>query len=258
MTTTIIEEPQRRFYFKWIREFYIKPKSTFLKILSRLGNVWLTPITILSLSAIARELTSGWLKNQAALAGEITLPPNFQYYTAEQQAQFMQAMQSTQSPVFMFILPAMAALFGLWITWIITGSVIHLVLTLLGGRTEISTTLTIVAWASLPFLIKDIVRILFMLSTKNLIQYSGLSGLITLNDEAVTIFLSKFLARIDIYLIWYVILIIIGINLATSLSIGKTTLGILLTFIVLLSVGALIGYLLSTLGGLSVIRPFYF
>jgi hypothetical protein len=258
MTTTTKIELPRRFYFQWVPEFFIKPKTTFLKVISQLGNAWFTPILILSITAILRALTAGWLKQQAARMGEITLPPDYQWYTPEQQAQYMQAIQSTQSPVFIYILPAMAALVGLWIAWIITGSMIHLVQTLIGGRTEISTTLTVVAWASLPFFVKDIVRILYMLFTKNLIQYTGLSGLMPVTDEATNLYLIKFLANIDIYMIWYVVLIIIGIKLATSLTLEKTAIGILLTILVILAVNALLAYLLSTLSGLTVIRPFYF
>jgi hypothetical protein len=258
MTTTTDESKQKHFYFKWIPEILIRPKTTFSKVISRSGNVWFTPLFTLSITVIIRVILSGWLKQQAAMLGTITLPPDFQYYTAEQQAQYMQAIQSTQSPVFIYILPAMAALFGLWIIWIITGSLIHLVQTLMGGRTEISTTLTIVAWSSLPFFIKDIVRILYMLSTKSSIQYPGLSGLVPVTEEAVNLILIKFMANIDIYLVWFIVLLIIGIQLATKLTIGKTALGIITTILVILIANSLLAYLLSTLSGLTIIRPFYF
>lgn len=258
MTTTLNDDLPRRFYFNWIPNLFLRPISAFNKIITRAGNVWFTPLFILSITTIGRELVSGWLTQQAALMGELPLPPDFQYYSPEQQAQFMQAIQSTQSPVFMYILPIMAGLVGLWIGWIITGSLIHLTQTLLGGRTEISTTLTVVAWASLPFLLRDVVRICYMLITRNLIQYPGLSGLLPLDSEGAAIFLSKFLARIDLYLIWYIVLIFIGVRYVSKMSVGKTTFGILLTLLVILTFEALLSYLISSLGGLTVIRPFYF
>ena len=49
------------------------------------------------------------------MMGEITYPPDYQYYTPEQQAQYMQAIQSTQGPVFVYVLPSIASywVFGL-------------------------------------------------------------------------------------------------------------------------------------------------
>lgn len=257
MTTTINEDLPRRFYFNWIPELFTQPKSAFIKFISRSGNVWFTPILILSITAIGRELANGWIKQQAALMGEITLPADFQFYTPEQQAQFMQAIQSTQSPIFMYILPIIAALFGLWIGWIITGSAIHLIQTLFGGRTEISSILIVVAWASLPFFIRDVVRIGYMLITKDQIQFPGLSGFIPVGSEGASLYLSKLLAKIDIYVIWYVVLLIIGIRIASNISLGKTTLGVISTVFVILAVEALFAYLISSLSGLTIIRPYF-
>lgn len=256
--TTTDDVRHKRQYFKWIPEILIKPKTTFIKIISRSGNVWLPPILILSITVVISAVISGWLKQQATLSGVMTLPPDFQYYTAEQQAQYMQAIQSTQGPVFIYILPGMAALFGLWITWIIIGSLIHLVQTLMGGRTEISTTLIVVAWSSIPFLIKAIVRITYMLITRKIIQYPGLSGFIPITEEPINLFFIKFVANIDIFLIWCLFLLIIGIQYTTNLSRVKTTLGTTFTVLVILSFNALLAYLLSTLSGLTIIRPFYF
>lgn len=258
MTTTLNDDIPRRFYFNWIPEIFRRPNSAFRKILARSGNVWFTPLFILSITLIAREIVSGWLKQQATLMGEVPLPPDFQYYSPEQQSQFLQAIQSTQSPVFMYILPIFAGLFGLWIGWIITGSLIHLIHTLLGGRTEISTSLTIVAWASLPFVIRDVVRIGYMVITKKFIQYPGLSGLIPPGGEGAAIYFSKFLARIDIYIIWYIVLIIIGMRCISNISIGKIIFGVLSTIIAIIAVEALFSYLISSLSGLTVVRPFYF
>jgi hypothetical protein len=68
MSTTINEEKQRRFYFNWIPEFFIRPKSTILKIISQSGNVWLTPILILSVSAILRAY-KGMVETSGSIDG---------------------------------------------------------------------------------------------------------------------------------------------------------------------------------------------
>ncbi len=108
-----IEAP-KRFRFDWISRVLFYPRSAFRKIGEQNRGVWLTPMLVLSIVTLVRVLIAGSIRQQIALSGNPTLPPNFQYYTPEQQAQFMQALQSTSGPVFVYVFPAIAALLGVW------------------------------------------------------------------------------------------------------------------------------------------------
>jgi hypothetical protein len=169
----------------------------------------------------------------------------------------MQAMQATQGPVFIYVFPAISALFGVWVGWLLVGGLLHLLLTLLGGRGDTGSAMNLVAWASLPFAIRDIVRIASMLSTDHLIANPGLRGFAPLADANSSLFLASLLSLIDIYLIWHILLLIIGVNAADGLSRGKAVSGVFFTILLVLLLQVLFSFLSAKLGGLTIVRPFF-
>jgi hypothetical protein len=219
--------------------------------------VWLTPMLILTVTTLIRVLVAGSITQAAAQSGQVSLPPDFQYYSPQDQAQFMQAAQATQGPVFVYVFPAVTALLGVWVGWLLVGGLLHLVLTLLGGRGDTSTAMNLVAWASLPIAVRDVVRILSMLSTHQLIQNTGLRGFAPAGDGNLALFLASILALIDIYLIWHFLLLVIGVRSGDGFTRGKSIGGVLLTLLLVISLQVLLGFLSAKLGGLTIVRPFF-
>ena len=114
------------------------------------------------------------------------------------------------------------------------------------------SALNVVAWASLPFAVRDILRIIFMLAAGHAIVSPGLSGFTSTPG-----FVSQLLTRLDIFLIWQVVLLIIGFALTDGLSRGKAVTGVLVVIVLVLVVQAGIGALASNFSGLAVQRPFF-
>lgn len=259
MTEVSIPQPETppRFQFGWVPDVLFRPRQAFARILSLNTGVWLTPLLILTVTTLIRVLVAGSLNQAAAQLGQPNLPPDFQYYSPQDQAQFMQATQATQGPVFIYIFPAVAALLGVWIGWLLVGGLLHLVLTLLGGRGNTGGALNLVAWASLPFAVRDGVRIIAMLSTHQLIQNPGLSGFAPTGNGGWSAFLAALLALIDLYMIWHILLLVTGVNAGDGISRGKAWGGVLVTVLLVLSLQALLGFFSAKLGGLTIIRPFF-
>ncbi len=260
MATTIANdiEPPRRFYFHWVPALLFRPRQAFARLVAQPGSVWLTPLLLLTITILVSALVGGWIKQQGAMMGELPLPPDFDYYTPEQQAQYMQAAQATQGPVFSYVLPAIAAIGSLWVGWLLVGGLLHLVTTLLGGRGDTGASMNLVAWSALPFALRDIVRIVAMLVTRRLIANPGLSGFAPMGDGGWGLFLVKFLALIDIYIIWHILLVILGVRAATSLASAKASGGAIFTILVVLLLQAALGYLVAGVGNLTIVRPFFF
>jgi len=259
MTDEVLSQSEvsRRWHFEWVLPVFFRPRRTFAKIAAQPICVWLVPMLILTLAALAAVLSAGWIKQAAALSGEMQLPPDFQYYPPEMQAQYMQAMQATSSPVFLYVFPAIVALGGVWIGWLLVTGLLHLLLTMLGGRGDTLASLNIVAWAGLTFALRDIVRTIYMISTRQLINSTGLSGFAPLASEGWITYLAKFSQAFDIYLIWNMVLLVIGVRAATNLGWGKAIASVVITLLVVLSLQALVGFLISQLSGMTVIRPFF-
>jgi hypothetical protein len=258
MTDAILTSPglARRVNLDWVPAVYFSPRPIFKQIASQSRGVWLTPLLIMTLTALILALVSGPAR-QAAAQSSITLPPDFQNYPPEMQAQTLQAAQVSQGPLFIYVFPAVLALGKVWIGWMLVGGLLHLVLTLIGGRGNTGAAMNLVAWSALPFALRDLLRIIVVASTHTLINNPGLSGFAPAGGRAA-LFLGKLMASFDIYLVWHILLLVLGVRLATGLGRGKTWTAVLITILLGVFLEASFGFLASLLSGMSVTRPFFF
>lgn len=252
-----VNKPSKRIRFDWAIGMIFHPGRTLEQITSQAINSWLTPMSLLTLATIARVLVAGRIKQALMLSVGPTLPPDFQYYSPEQQAQFLQAAQATSGPVFVYIFPLITALLGVWIGWLLVGGLLHLVVTLLGGRGETGFSINLVAWASIPLTVLEIVRAAVMLATNQLIENPGLAGFAPTSPDGDSTYLAALLALVNIYLVWHIVLLIIGVKKGSGLSAAKASGGVIFTVGLVIAAQALISFLLGKLGGLTIIRPFF-
>lgn len=248
----------RRWHFGLILPALFQPRQTFARIVSVDRSLVSTPLLVLVVLAVLSALLAGSIKEAAAASGQITLPPGFEWYTPEQQAQFMQAMTATSGPVFLYVLPAIVAALGVIAAWLIVGWLLHLVLTLMGGRAPSRQTLNVVAWASLPLGVRHLVRIGAMLASDQLIEYPGLSGFVTGEQGTLAVFAGALLALVDIYLIWHIILLVIGVRAGDTLSTPKVWTAVLFTVVLVLILRAVPAVIAAQFSDLTVVRPFFF
>ena len=251
MTATQPENQSvRRFDFQRIAATLLRPRQMFTTTSTEARSTWLTPMLVLSLTTLLLVLVSGYLRTRAAMMGEVALPADWQYWTPEMQNNFMQAQQLTQGKVFMYVIPLISAWSSLWVGWILLGGLLHLGSTLLGGRGSMQSALNIAAWSALPFALRDILRIVYMLSASHAITSPGLSGF------ATSAFMAQVLARTDIFLIWNMSLLIIGFSIIDGLPRGKAFVGVIVVVAILLATQAGLGSVIAGLGGTVVQRPF--
>lgn len=246
-----------RWQFDWVAPALLKPRQTFSQVVTAGSGIWQTPLLILLLAGLGRTLVAGSIKQAAAASGQVTLPPGFEYYTPEQQAQFQQAMTATSGPVFSYVLPSLATVLVIVMGWLIIGWLLHLVLTLLGGRSPAIQTLNVVAWAGLPFAVRDGVRIAAMLNSNQLISYPGLSGFVTLDGSSTMLYLAALLALVDIYLLAFIGLTGLGVRLGDHLTAGKAWTAVIVTLLSLLLIRALPALISGQFNDLTIIRPFF-
>ena len=252
MTENITLQSKSRFNFARIVEVLLQPQRTFGLLAEEARPNWSTPMLALSISAFLGVIVSGYLTSRAAMMGEVQLPRDWEWWTPDMQANYMQAQQSMQGPVFAYVIPLVSALVGLWLGWLILSGLLHLGSTLLGGRGSMQNALNITGWASLPFLIRDILRIVFMLIVGHSIASPGLSGF-----AGSAAFVAQMLARVDIFFIWSIVLLVIGFGVGDSLPKLKAITNVVIVTLLLLLLQSGIGTLLSNASGLVVQRPFF-
>jgi hypothetical protein len=250
--TTSSPTPARRFDIPRIFAVLFRPRAAFTEMIAEARTTWSTPMLLLTITATLAVLVSGYLRTRAAMMGEVTLPPDWQWWTPEMQNDFMVAQQAQQGPVFMYIMPLVGSLSGLWLGWLIFAGLLHLGSTLLGGRGSMQNALNVVAWASLPFAVRDIVRMIFMGIVGHTITSPGLAGFASSSG-----FLSQLLARTDIFLLWNIILLVIGFAVADSLPRGKSFANVFIVVVLLLLAQAGLASLTASFSGSAIQRPFF-
>ena len=243
--------------FKRLFAFILHPRQVFEQISAERRPAWLLPMLLLSLGLLMRVILTGFLNARAAAMGEVSLPSDWQWWSPDMQNNYMQGIQATQGPAFVYIIPAVTGLAGMWLGWPILSGLLHLFSTLLGGRGSQASTLNVVAWSSLPFAFRDLLRVGYMLVVKHEILSPGLSGFVTSTQGAVG-FLANLLKHADLFLVWHILLLVMGLYLLDSLSRSKTWLAVLVILLLSLLAQAGMGTLLSGLGGTVISRPFYF
>ena len=248
---TQLDPIKPRFQFSRISEVLMQPQHTFAMLASENAG-WRMPMLALTLSTTLAIVVSGFLKARAASMGEVTLPPDWQWWTPDMQNNYMQAQLSMQGPVFTYVIPLVGALLGLWLGWLVLGALLHFGSTMFGGRGSMQSALMITAWASLPFLVRDGLRIVYMLIAQHPIQSPGLSGF-ALNAA----FISQLLSKIDLFYLWSILLLVIGFSVVDTMPRNKSISNVLIVSILLLLIQSGIGYLLSGVSGLAIQRPFF-
>ena len=246
------KQPARRIDLSRVIPVFLRPRKTFAEMAAEAHATWLTPMLLLSITALLVVLVAGYLKTRAAMMGEVTMPPDWQWWTPEMQNNYMQAQQATQGKTFMYIIPLVGAWTGLWLGWVLVAGLLHLGSTLLGGRGTMQGALNTVAWASLPFAVRDMLRVIYMMSAGHAIGSPGLSGFATSAG-----FVPQLLARLDIFLVWYIVLLVIGFAIVDGLSRGKAVLNIVVVILLVLLAQAGLSSLSSGFGGQAIQRPFF-
>jgi hypothetical protein len=247
----------RKMHFDWVFPLFVRPGRTIKTIVTQENGVWFTSLLILSLLAILLVVIGGPARVQAAQVGG-ELPQDFQYWSPDQQEQYFAGQANRSSPLFIYVFPILGVLAGVWFTWFLLGSILHLSLTLSGSRGTNTAALNLVGWAMLPLALRYIVQGISLLATHQVIQAPGLSGFIAAESGGFMIFLRSVLAHFDIYFLWMVALIMAGVLPLTGLSRGKAWVAVLAAVLIVLALQALPAYLGAALGGLSGSQPFYF
>ncbi len=247
---------KKKLHFEWLWPLIIRPRKTTAEIVKQDKSVWLTPLLVVSILAILAGLIASPIRKNAIISGA-NLPENFQYYSSDQQAEFMSAQATQSSVLFTFIFPVLSSLLGIWLSWFLLSSIFHLVLTLSGSRASNIHSYNLIGWSMLPIGVRYLVQIAAMLITHSLIQSAGLAGFIDASAKGGLAFLYGLLEQVDVYFIWQVILILIGVIPLSGLIKTKAWAATAISIVILMVLVTIPHIVSSALSGLSM-SGFYF
>lgn len=219
-----------------LAQIWIRPRQALGAVAEGPGWLWVIPLLLAVMLLVARVFVGAPLQVQARLAqiqamqearmadmpSEVreTLPP--------------EALQMPEIPQTAIIAPALiAGLSAILLGWLLRAVLLHIASMAFGGRQGFGALYRVSAWAGLPLVLRDAVQSVYMQMTGELIQGPGLSGLVASPAEPTFNGLSPlfagaqptatgiFLSKLDLYTIWYLILLVLAVRAASNLSSGK-------------------------------------
>jgi len=167
------------------------------------------------------------VKGKEALPGGIR---NIQKQVMGQLKQFSNIGSSGNIMQFIFILASPLVQI---ISWLLIALIYWGFVYIFRNKTEYSKILTVVVISAVPILISTLVNLFYTLFTGKIIIHTGLSGLVAtgniLSDAVNPIYIV--LSKIDIFILWSLILLILGIVISCKVKVLKAISTVLIVYI---------------------------
>jgi hypothetical protein len=239
----------------------VRPRVTLEVLRERGGRTWLWPALLAVLLvvlpvAVAAPITARQTREAFIVAQEQLGERSGTEMSAEEQAQMEQAMSVTASPLIITIFPAVGNAVLRIVGWLAWAGVLYLAAMALGGRSTFRQMFRTVVWTWLPYTLRGLLQTVYILISGQLIAHQGLSGFVQQDRPIGEMVFSPpspgqtvlvaLLSRVDLFMVWNLILLVIGVMVVTRLPRRKAT---LLTLGVWLLLTAL-GLVPSLVGGL--------
>jgi hypothetical protein len=221
-----------------------RPRSTLRAVGEQPRHRWLLPLilmivgiacwSVVSAPYIAQEAAKQMQKQVATMSPE--------------QAEAVQAqMETFASPVFLGVTTAVSRLLVNLLLWALFAGVLYFVGLVAGGEATYGQVFAIVSWGWVPYVLRDFVQAGYTFANGQLIKQSGLSALVATGNQAedTANYLYAALAQADIFLLWHLLLIGLGLAALNRFGRGKTLFVVVIYLLIVLGV-ALIPSLIAS------------
>jgi len=231
--------------FGWLLGIIVRPRATLVKVNGRGGASWWLPLSLAAVMVVlpiavgapilAREAREAVIESQEQMAEQRGME-----ISAKQQEQ-IEAIAA--SPFIIVVFPAVGGVIGRIVGWLLWAGVLYLAGIALGGRSPFGAMFRVVAWVSVPYTLRGLFQTIYILVTGEMITNAGLSGF-----AGESIVLNSLLSGIDLFLIWRLILLVIGVRVVTHLSRRKSVLVTLGVWVLFTAVGLVFAYIGTVVG----------
>ena len=226
-----------RALFGWIDQ----PKKTLRYVIKQpRWPLWLAPVLIILVASIIVTVVSAPLLSEVSRQqAEEQVPAQMASLPEEQAEQMRSTMDTFTSPLFLAAMGIALSILGLILTWLFRGALLFFIAYLLGTDNRYIQMVTLVLWSWLPFALRDLVQTIYVLLNGQVVLNRGLSFLVAGSDQAPHAgnLLNGFLGQIDVFLVWHLLLVGIGIAVSTRSTSTKTALATLGYWVVTALIG---------------------
>ena len=238
------------FHFAWLPGIFLRPAKTLRAILADDKANWLLPMLLLSLMLILNVVLSGPAQRNAIQSG-LNMPPEFQYWSPEEQDSYMMAQASKSSPTFIYAYPILGGIATWWVIWLLTASILHLMITLGGSRSPNVKSSNLVGWAMLPFALGLLIKAITVAASGRLLAPAPLAALLPEDATGIQLFARSVLGNVDAYWFWHAILLLLGAKPLSKLATGKALAAMIAVIVLMLLLQGVPGLLGGLVGNMS-------
>ncbi len=226
-----------RALFSWIDQ----PRKTMRRVTKEpRWPQWLAPVLIILVTmAIVTVVSAPLLSEVSQQQAEAQIQGQMGSVSGEQEEQMRRALETFTSPLFLALTGIAFGALGLVLTWLFRGGLLFFIGYLLGTDNKYIQMVTLVLWSWLPFALRDLVQAVYVLLNGQLVVNTGLSFLVASGDPTQNAgnLLYGLLGQVDIFLVWHLLLVGIGIAVRSRSTTTKTALATIGYWIVTALIG---------------------
>jgi len=198
-----------------------RPAVTMSYVGKKPGWAWVTPALLVLVGLAVFSVVTAPLTSELALRQAqqqiASLPP-------QQAEQAAAQMERFTSPPVMAGFSIVGGLVALAVTWLVGAGVLYFLGLVAGGEAKFAQSFAILAWSWLPYALRNLVLAAYVAYRGQLIN-QGLSFLVATGDQTqdTANWLYSLLSQIDLFYLWHLILVIVGLTAVARFSKTKAT-----------------------------------
>jgi hypothetical protein len=198
-----------------------RPAVTMSYVGKKPGWAWVMPALLVLVGLVVFSVVMAPLTSELALRQAqqqmASLPP-------QQAEQAAAQMERFTSPPMMAAFSIIGGLVALAVTWLLGAGVLYFLGLVAGGEANFPQSFVILVWSWLPYALRNLVLAAYVAYSGQLIS-QGLSFLVATGDQTkdAANWLYGLLSQIDLFYLWHLILVIVGLAAVGRFSKTKAT-----------------------------------
>ncbi len=198
-----------------------RPATTMSYVGKKPGWTWVTPALLVLVGLVVFSVVTAPYTSELAMRQAqqqmASLPP-------QQAEQAAAQIERFTSPPMVAGFSIIGGLVTLAVIWLVSAGVLYFLGLVAGGEANFGQSFVILVWCWLPYALRNLVMAAYVTYSGKLLN-PGLSSLVATGDQAkdTANWLYGLLAQVDLFYLWHLILVIVGLAAVGRFSKTKAT-----------------------------------
>jgi hypothetical protein len=249
--------PERTRLASLLLQIWLRPRRALAQVAAGPAWLWLIPLLLAVVALLLRAFIAAPLQAEAQTAQMEALMQQ----TPSPGSEALAPIDIPPTPVSAVLTPMIVGGLGaILIGWALRALILQVGSLAVGGRQNFGQVYRLSAWAAFPLILRDVVQAFYMLVSREVVAGPGLSGLVEatgagtaggllgLAGQAASL-PGVILAKIDLYTLWFLVLLAAAMQVGGALKRGKAVLVVAIYVALSLAPGLLLAAASGALAG---------